>query len=233
MTHSFCVELAVKYGIESALIIGQIDYWCNKNKEKNRNFYNGRYWTYNTIKNMTDSFPYLTTRQVNYYIDKLKKRGAILTDNFNKNNLDKTTWYTLSDDVLSILRNRKMEFTKSSNGNDEIVKSVYNKDIQNLKQQIERTNLAPSLEEVKKFAKENSLISIVDKFYKYYSVSNWLDDKGKAINWKQKLLSWGNRETIGALNMSFPKKDNFKSREYDADKLNSMFQSIDEIDVGS
>ena len=53
MTHSFNVELAVKYGIEASLIIGQIDYWCRKNKEKNINFYEGRYWTFNSMKDMS------------------------------------------------------------------------------------------------------------------------------------------------------------------------------------
>ena len=73
MTHSFNVELAVKYGIEASLIIGQIDYWCRKNKEKNINFYEGRYWTFNSMKDMSKMFPYMTERQIRYNLENLRK----------------------------------------------------------------------------------------------------------------------------------------------------------------
>lgn len=133
MLHSFEVGVAIKYGIDCALILGQIDYWCLKNKEKNRNFHDGKYWTYNSINSFTTMFPYLTSRQINYTLEKLKKAELILTNNFNITKMNRTVWYTLSDKGLAILQNCKMDNTKLSNGNDKIVKCIY-KDIQTNKQ---------------------------------------------------------------------------------------------------
>lgn len=127
--HAFYVALAVKYGVNEAIILGQIEYWINKNKELKRNFREGRYWTYNTASRLKDEFPYLTERQINYTIQKLREKNLILTGSFNKNPLDRTTWYTLSDFGLSILQNCKMDLTNLSNANDKIVNCIY-KDIQ-------------------------------------------------------------------------------------------------------
>jgi len=60
---------------------------------------------------------------------------------------------------------------------------------------IEREQEKPSLEEIKKYIKENNLNVDADKFYNYYNAGNWLDCKGQpVINWQQKLVSWNNNE---------------------------------------
>lgn len=229
MRHSFEVALAVKYGIESSIVLCQLEYWITKNREFNKNFHEGRYWTYNSNKDLKKYFPYLTERQINYTINKLKKEELILTDNFNKNPLDRTIWYTLTDKAFAILQNCKMEITNLSNANDKIVK-CYNKDIQNHYPNKESQIKGPSLDEVLEFAKENSLTTVARKFFKYYSVSEWLDKDGKPINWKQKLLSWGNREgTVVFCSAETPKTTN--QRKYSSEDANKLFQSIDDIKV--
>lgn len=89
----------------------------------------------------------------------------------------------------------------------------------------------PTYEEVKNFAKENSLEMIADKFYRYYKTSNFLDVNGDPLQWKQKLLAWGNREGMLSNQTNFSKKSNFTSRKYTDEQLNSLFQSIDDIDI--
>lgn len=194
MTHSFNVEFAVKYGVYSSLIIGQIDYWCLKNQAKNKHLHNGRYWTFNSIKELSKMFPYLTERQVNYYIDKLKKEDLLLTANFNKNVLDKTTWYSLSNKALTILRNGKTDFTKSSNRFYGIVKSttLYTKSITNTKERNIKERKGPTLKEIESFIKERNSPVNAQRFYDYYSVNNWKDKNGVSVlsNWKQRVISW-------------------------------------------
>ena len=139
MRHSFDVALAVKYGRDESLVLCQFEYWVKKNREFNKNFREGKYWTYNTNKELTKYFPYLTERQINYTIQKLKKEDLIITANFNRNPLDRTIWYTLTDKAYSILQNCKMEITNLSNANDKIVNCL-NKDIQTQKPELKEKN---------------------------------------------------------------------------------------------
>lgn len=44
-------KMAAVLGINEALVLGMVDYWINKNRENNINYKNGRYWTFNSIKN--------------------------------------------------------------------------------------------------------------------------------------------------------------------------------------
>ena len=42
--------LAREIGLNEALILQQINYWIEINKKSGNNFYDGRYWTYNSIR---------------------------------------------------------------------------------------------------------------------------------------------------------------------------------------
>lgn len=102
-THSFNVRLAAEYGIYEAIVIKSIYMWVTHNAMQNINYRNGRYWTYNSKKAMTEYFPYFTKRQLEHTLDKLRQDGLILVDNFNKTQYDRTLWYTLSDKAYELL----------------------------------------------------------------------------------------------------------------------------------
>ena len=42
--------LAREIGLNEALILQQINYWIEINKKSGNNYYDGRYWTYNSIR---------------------------------------------------------------------------------------------------------------------------------------------------------------------------------------
>ena len=155
-THSVDVELACKIGFDEANILGHIAYWTKHNKDNNKNFYNGRHWTYNTLDAFLEQFPYYkNTDKINRILKKLEKINAIVKGNFNKNQFDRTAWYSLGDDFLylidtnfnvtneckndnlklqnpnceyekSILQKREMEKAKMQNGYCENTKSIKN-----------------------------------------------------------------------------------------------------------
>ena len=51
--------------------------------------------------------------------------------------------------------------------------------------------VSPTLEEIVTYIKESGLYVDANKFFKYYSSSNWKDNRGRAVkNWKLKLISW-------------------------------------------
>lgn len=124
MNHSFNVEIAKKYGVDGAIIIEHLYFWIQKNKVNDKNFYDGRYWTYNSKKAFTDIFPYWTERQLERIIGNLKKDGAILTGNYNKVAYDRTTWYALDDSIISFYENGKIDSTVCVNGNPQSVEPI-------------------------------------------------------------------------------------------------------------
>lgn len=102
-THSVDVELAKKVGFDEANILGFVAYWVKNNRDNNRNFYDGRYWTYNSAQALTEQFPYWTRRQISGLLEKLEKMGAIVKGNYNKNKFDRSSWYALSDKFMYLI----------------------------------------------------------------------------------------------------------------------------------
>jgi rubredoxin len=101
-THFFNVPLAVKYGQENSIILSNLCYWIKHNAQNNINFFEGRYWTYNTLVAFQKQFPYFTVNQIRTILSNLKKSGAVMTGNFNRVAFDRTLWYSVPDEVFSI-----------------------------------------------------------------------------------------------------------------------------------
>lgn len=109
--------IAMEIGITNAILIGNIHYWVNHNKQNNINFHEGRYWTYNTQEAYSEQFPYLTRRQIQTALKKLEEEGYIMSDNFNQKKYDRTKWYTLTDkgiDLIISSDRKAIELTQKS-----------------------------------------------------------------------------------------------------------------------
>lgn len=117
MQHSFNVEFAIKYGVTEAILISHLEYWIKKNEANNKNFFDGRYWTYNSIKAWSELFPYLSEKKIRNALKHLENEGLILTGNYNTSAYDRTRWYSFSDMATSILLKWKMEVEKEANQN--------------------------------------------------------------------------------------------------------------------
>lgn len=119
MNHSFDIDVAVKYGVNEAILIENMRFWIAKNKANNRHFYEGRYWTYNSIKAYSELFPYWTSNQVRRIIQGLVSQGVIIVGNHNSNPYDRTQWYALNEQMhLADLPNGNAKNAKSSNSTD-------------------------------------------------------------------------------------------------------------------
>jgi hypothetical protein len=52
----------------------------------------------------------------------------------------------------------------------------------------------PTKEQIKEYAISRNRLDLVDKFFDYYSEGDWKDKDGKKVkNWKQKFITWENR----------------------------------------
>ena len=89
------IELATKVGLHEAIILQQMHYWLELNKEKERNHIEDKYWTYNPISEWQKKFPFLSDHAVRKGLEHLRKEKLLLTGNFNKSRVDRTLWYTI------------------------------------------------------------------------------------------------------------------------------------------
>jgi hypothetical protein len=137
--YTFSVEYAEKYGINEAIMLHNFIYWINMNKANNKNYINGKYWTYNSSKAFIELFPFWTQKQIEYTISKLIEKKALIKDCFNEDKRDRTAWYTLSDNFFSDCISENSENKLTNLGNDILQNSEMYKTT-NKKQQIKNTN---------------------------------------------------------------------------------------------
>lgn len=93
MEYSFDIEMAEKYGVNEAIVIKNLSFWIAKNKANNKHQYDGRTWTYNSIKAFGALFPFWKDDKIRKIMESLKEQGVIITGNYNKVAYDRTLWY--------------------------------------------------------------------------------------------------------------------------------------------
>ena len=103
MNHSFNVELAIKYGIEEAILIENFAFWIKKNAANNKNYINGEYWTYNSAKALEELFPYMNLKKIQRTLIKLEELKIFKSGNFNKKTYDRTKWYCIIDSDIKAM----------------------------------------------------------------------------------------------------------------------------------
>ena len=115
MEHHFNVDIAVKYGMLEAVILNNLYFWIKKNEANDKNYHDGYYWTYNSAKAFHKLFPYVSEHRIRNALKHLEEEGLIVTGNYNQSAYDRTIWYALTENAISILQNYKMEVSKSQN----------------------------------------------------------------------------------------------------------------------
>lgn len=73
---------------------------AKKDDPKNRNFHEGRFWSYNSIQEFVRYFGFWSTKNIRTIIANCIKLDLIATNSFNKKKYDNTLWYTLTDKGL-------------------------------------------------------------------------------------------------------------------------------------
>ena len=117
-THFFDVHIAELYGVNCAVILQNIWHWIRKNEANDKNFFDGTYWTYNSTKAFKELFPYLSQKQIETALKKLRDEKILITGNYNAMKYDRTLWYAITEKGKSILLTGEMEITTKGNGFD-------------------------------------------------------------------------------------------------------------------
>lgn len=116
MTHSFKVALAKEFGIEEAILIHNFYYWIKENKANDRNYFDGRFWTFNSQKAYAEWFSYLSEGKIKRIINNLVEKGILMKGNYNLNQYDRTNWYAFTDIGLAIVQKCYLDELKMTNG---------------------------------------------------------------------------------------------------------------------
>lgn len=149
----------------------------------------------------------LTTQQVRSALTKLEKTGEISKKSTNKNTLIIVLGYAKYQDLFveEQQTNNKQITNKQQTNNKQTTNSLYNKNEKNEKNEENEKNIykrepykdntdmyisAPTLDEVKRYIRDNSLKTNAQDFYDYYEGNGWTVARAPMRNWKAMCRKW-------------------------------------------
>lgn len=108
-------SLAAELGTaDEAIVLQQLHYWL----QRSNNVRDGHKWVYNSMNDWLKQFPWIKSRKrLTRYFDDLESRGLVVTGNYNKAAFDKTKWYRIDYDALSVLEKRLGQNNPTSESN--------------------------------------------------------------------------------------------------------------------
>ena len=95
--HAFNIDVAIKIGVDKAVLLANIVFWLGVNKDSNSNNRDGYIWMYNSARSFQEHMPYWSMNKIQKMLTQLVTDGYLMTSNFNKAKYDRTKWYTTSD----------------------------------------------------------------------------------------------------------------------------------------
>ncbi len=101
-------------GLNEAIILQQIHYWLQIAAEKGNNFNDGYYWTYNSVREWAEQFPFWHQDTIRRALNRLIEQKLLITANYNKLKYDRTKWYRINYKKLcQFLQNAQIEICNS------------------------------------------------------------------------------------------------------------------------
>lgn len=102
-------SLAVKIGLNEAIILQQVHYWLLKSN----NIRDGYKWVYNSYSEWNKQFPFFSRNTMIRAFNSLEKQGLLITANYNKAGFDKTKWYRIDYEKLVGKRSTQNGYTSN------------------------------------------------------------------------------------------------------------------------
>lgn len=94
---SFNSRVAEIVGCTAAVVFENIAFWVLRNELNNRNFKDGKYWTYNSCRSFSEHFTCFSQKQIFNALNKLIEANLIVAENYNAIQSDRTKWYTIGE----------------------------------------------------------------------------------------------------------------------------------------
>lgn len=166
--------LAVKVGLNEAIILQQVHYWLDS--RTNKNIKDGKHWVYNTYGQWQEQFPFLSEATIRRSISNLEKVGLLISKNYNSNSFSKTKWYTINYEKLAELEASTeakssicSERANRSAQNEQTIRASRADDVIKMSSSIKETKTTTetttniSLETDENFLRERELMKIWNK----------------------------------------------------------------------
>ena len=215
---SFIDTVAVEVGVNEAIMLSNIYHWVMSNKASDRNCFDNKYWTYDTVKSFSFKYPFWTAKQVRTILSHLEKNGYIESGCYNKMKFDRTKWYTLTDKGFTLFNMNSFDLPTMANeicpfGQMRIApegkpiphtntytntNTICAKGTTRKKKEF----VPPTLEDIQAYIYEKVEAGKVEyknvdvnTFFNYYNEADWHMSNGRKIkSWKQCLVTWASRE---------------------------------------
>jgi len=123
-------QLAVRIGLNEAIILQQIHYWTRDN----RHVIDGLSWTYNTVEEWNAQFPFWSSSTIRRTVDSLIDQGFVVKRKLSQNKFDATLWYAIDRGSLASTGEQidLLNLSKSDSQNEQI-RSAQNEQITSTK----------------------------------------------------------------------------------------------------
>ncbi|QDQ02316.1 DnaD domain protein [Lysinibacillus fusiformis] len=92
-------SLAVKIGLNQALVLQQMYYWLRISK----NYRDGHKWIYKTLEDWHKEFPFWSKSTLERTIRKLEEQQLIVVGHYNRMKMDRTKWYRFNQEAIADL----------------------------------------------------------------------------------------------------------------------------------
>jgi len=89
----FDPQVAKDVGVEEAIMLSNIEGWCEENKANEKHFYDGHYWTSSSVEAFSRLFPFWTQKQIMRILNNLEDKKYLLSGHYNESKHDRTKWY--------------------------------------------------------------------------------------------------------------------------------------------
>lgn len=204
MQHHFDIDIATEYGVNAAIMLENLRFWIVKNEANEANFFDGCYWTYNSVKAFESLFPYMSTKAIRNTLKLLEDEGLVLVGNYNKSSYDRTKWYALTGKARALFQKGASSFPKGqldlpkrANGSVQKGEPIpdrnpdgkpSNKDMGEKRKRF----TPPTIEEVKAYCLERNNAVDPHRFIDYYESKGWTVGKSKMKDWKAAVRTWEN-----------------------------------------
>lgn len=93
MKYDFDPVIAKDVWVEEAIMYSNIKWWCEKNKANGKHYYDGYYWTYNSMEAFCKLFTFWSKEQIKRIIYNLENKWYLKTWEYNSNKYDRTKRY--------------------------------------------------------------------------------------------------------------------------------------------
>ena len=100
--------------LNEAVFVQQLHYWLESKKQFGKNYYDGRYWVFNSYEEWVKQFPWMSVPTLRRTIDSLVKKEFVIKGNYNQKKMDHTIWYSLNYEKIMEI-NKKIKEQKDNN----------------------------------------------------------------------------------------------------------------------